>query len=610
MSNLPIDTLKNVFGYKNFRENQQEIIEKLIDGGDAFVLMPTGGGKSICFQIPALHRPGIAIVVSPLISLMKDQVDALKSNNIKAEFFNSSLSSDERRKVLSSVYNGELNLLYIAPERLMMDHFIEILKKIKISLFAIDEAHCVSQWGHDFRPEYIQLGKLRELFPEIPVIALTATADNQTREDILIRLGLSNAKTYVSSFFRPNLKYTIIDKSNPRKQLLAFLKGKKDSSGIIYALSRKRVEDIAKFLKKSGFDAEPYHAGLEPQVRRQVQDDFLNDNLQIVIATVAFGMGIDKPNVRFVIHYDLPHNIESYYQETGRSGRDGLPAENLLLFGYGDIFVVKSLIERSENRDQKRIRVQKLNLMVNYAQQNSCRPKTLINYLGEQLKDDCGICDICMNPPEKFDATIHAQKVLSTVYRLDQRFGIGYVISILMGSKNQRVLNMGHDSLSTYGIGKESSKEEWSNIIHQLIFYDYLEQDLSDYSILKFTNSSRELLIGEKTFIISKPRTKFKKPPKVRKTSKSRKSTKTTKVKIQDLDYDENLFQKLRILRKSISDNSRVPPFVVFSDATLVELAHYKPTTQAKFLEISGVGKYKLKKYGTRFMEVINYYKD
>ncbi|HEY9842878.1 MAG TPA: DNA helicase RecQ, partial [Candidatus Obscuribacterales bacterium] len=428
------ETLKRVFGYDAFRPLQQEIIEGLIAGRDAFVLMPTGGGKSLCYQIPAMHRTGTAIVVSPLISLMKDQVDALQANGVSAAFYNSALSSGEARRVLAKFHAGELDLLYIAPERLLSDGFLERIKEIEISLFAIDEAHCISQWGHDFRPEYSQLGQLRRLFPDIPLIALTATAEAHTRLDIQRLLHLPPERAFVSGFDRPNIRYTVIEKTKPTDQLHAFLKTRPGEAGIIYCLSRKRVEKVTEQLREKGYDAAAYHAGLSAGERKQVQGDFLKDNIQIIVATIAFGMGIDKSNVRYIVHYDIPKNIESYYQETGRAGRDSLAAEALLLFGYGDVAIAKGLIETSENPERRRIESHKLNSMVGFAEALSCRRRVLVGYFGDSLEQDCGNCDICLNPPEMLDVSVDAQKALSCIYRLNQRFGMGYVIDVLRGT--------------------------------------------------------------------------------------------------------------------------------------------------------------------------------
>lgn len=589
----PLDSLRNIFGYSGFRQYQEEIISGLIRGEDAFVLMPTGGGKSLCYQIPALHRAGTGIVVSPLISLMKDQVDALRENGVRAAFYNSSLKSTEAREVLSRLHSGELDLLYIAPERLMSSDFLDRLADIPIALFAIDEAHCVSQWGHDFRPEYMQLGRLRSLFPETPLIALTATAEAQTRTDIVARLNLQKARAYIAGFDRPNIRYTVMDKQKPKEQLLAFLKGRYEDSGIVYCLSRKRVEQVAAGLADVGIAAAAYHAGMPAEARKQVQDDFLKDNLQVVVATVAFGMGIDKPNVRFVVHYDLPKNIESYYQETGRAGRDGLPSEAVLLFGYGDIAVARGLIELGKNMDQKRIEIHKLNAMVAFAEAQSCRRRVLLGYFGEQLHDDCGNCDICLDPPELHDVTDEARKALSCVYRVGQRFGMGHVIDVLRGSRNERLLSLKHDQLTTYAIGKDQPKEFWSGLLHHLVHHGYLLQDVADYSVLKLTEAARPILRGEQQLTMARPRAKVG--------SAKKKGPKNT----AELAYNEELFERLRSLRKQLADAAEVPPFVVFGDKTLIEMAAYLPDDEAALLNIHGVGERKLERYGASFLKVL-----
>ncbi|MDT8375786.1 MAG: DNA helicase RecQ [Mariprofundaceae bacterium] len=583
--------LRETFGYDSFLPNQQEIIADLIAGRDSFVLMPTGGGKSLCYQIPALVRPGVAIVVSPLISLMKDQVDALKANGVSAEFYNSSLGSQAARQVLAKLHSDEIDLLYIAPERLMSEEFLQRLAGIDITLFAIDEAHCVSQWGHDFRPEYQRLGGLRAHFPRIPLIALTATADAQTRRDIVQVLGLQQARHHIASFDRPNIRYSVLEKHQPLKQLTTFMEKYKSESGIVYALSRKRVEQVAEKLKLHGVKASAYHAGLPAAERVRVQDQFLRDEVHVVVATVAFGMGIDKPNVRFVVHYDLPKNIEGYYQETGRAGRDGLASEALLLSGAQDMVAARRMIEQSGNEKQKRIEIHKLNAMISFSEAITCRRRVLLNYFGEMMQEACGNCDICLGPPESFDAGEDARKALSCVYRLDQGFGMKYVIDVLRGAGNERIRARRHDQLSTYGIGAERSVEEWSAIFRQLIHRGYLFQDVANYSVLKLAASARPLLRGEIELQLAMPRIRAK----VKKSKKQR----------MESPHDEALFDALRELRKRIADKLNVPPYIVFGDATLMHMAQLKPETSEQMLEVNGVGQVKLERFGEAFLSAI-----
>lgn len=586
------ETLQRVFGFQSFRPGQRDIIEHVIEGGDAFVLMPTGGGKSLCFQIPSLLRPGVGLVVSPLISLMKDQVDALLANGVRAAFLNSSLDADTARQVLARLHNGDLDLLYVAPERLMMPDFRDRLATIEIALIAIDEAHCVSQWGHDFRPEYSQLGQVREHFPMVPLIALTATADPQTRADIISVLGLASGECYVASFDRPNIRYAVLEKASPLEQLLPFIRGQGGEPGIVYALSRKRVESVAEHLVGKGVNAAAYHAGLAGATRRDVQERFLRDEIQVVVATVAFGMGIDKPNVRFVVHYDVPKHIEGYYQETGRAGRDGLSAEALLLYGAQDAALARQLIESIPDPDQRRIEVHKFQAMAGFAESLTCRRRVLLGYFGETLNEDCGNCDLCLNPPERYDASVDAQKVLSCVYRVQQRFGARHVAEVLRGADTDQVRRHGHEKLSTYGIGAERSADEWMSVIRQLIHRGYLLQDIARYSTLKLTEAARPVLRGEETLELARPRLK------VRKKKKSK-----AKLGLDPVDHD--LFETLRVLRKSIADEQGVPPYVIFGDASLVEMSQRKPHSESEFLDINGVGKVKLERYGRLFLDVI-----
>jgi ATP-dependent DNA helicase RecQ len=600
MNENPLTSLRTIFGYDSFRPHQHEIIEGLIQGEDAFVLMPTGGGKSLCYQIPALHRAGVGIVVSPLISLMKDQVDALRACGVKAAFYNSSLQSAEARKVLAMLHSQELDLLYIAPERLMSDEFVERLRDIPIALFAIDEAHCISQWGHDFRPEYRKLGRLRSLFPQIPMIALTATAEAHTLKDILERLGLQQARCFISGFDRPNIRYTVVEKQRPFAQLSAYLHAHPEGEGIVYCLSRNRVDQVSAQLVQAGFRAAPYHAGLTTGQRKKTQDDFLRDDIRIIVATVAFGMGIDKSNIRFVVHYDIPKNIEGYYQETGRAGRDGLAAEALLLFSYGDIAIARGLIEKTSNPDQRRIELHKLGSMVGFAEALSCRRRILLGYFGERMELDCGNCDICLHPRGLVDVTEDARKALSCVYRVGQRFGMAYVIDVLRGSRKERLIQLGHDRLSTYGIGADKCQEYWGSLLRHLVHHGFLLQDVGDYSVLKLTASAWPLLHGEKNLTMAEPRARVKAEP----------APKRSRRKAGDMEYDHGLFERLRALRKKLADEEGVPPFVIFSDASLTQMAASLPATSEELHLIHGVGDYKLKRYDSHFLDEIRRFSD
>ena len=585
-------TLQQVFGLQEFRPYQQDIIEQVLGGGDAFVLMPTGGGKSLCYQLPALHREGLAIVISPLISLMKDQVDALRANGVRAAMYNSNLDAAEAREVLEQLHSGELDLLYVAPERMMRPGFIHSLESMQIALIAIDEAHCVSQWGHDFRPEYVALGGLREHFPGTPFIALTATADPQTREDIVQVLGLLQARTFITSFDRPNIRYTVLEKHQPHAQLLRFLKNREDESGIVYALSRKRVEEIAGHLEDRGFSAAAYHAGLAAGTRKDVQERFLRDDVSIVVATVAFGMGIDKPNVRFVVHYDSPRHLEGYYQETGRAGRDGLPAEALLLFGSQDVATARYQLAQGQNENQKRVEAHKLNALVGFAESMTCRRRVLLGYLGETLNKDCGNCDVCLQPPERFDATEAARKALSCVYRVRQSFGIKHVVDVLRGADYERIRKFGLENRSTDGIGMEYSHAEWMSIVRQLIHRGYLVQDIAAFSVLKLTPQALQVLKDEESVELARPRTKEK---------AARKPAIAAELDADDLQ----LFEELRALRKRLAEEQGVPPYVIFGDAALVEMSRVRPRDEDEFLGINGVGQVKLERHGKNFLEVI-----
>ena len=589
----PLDTLRTVFGLQEFRPLQRDIVEGVIRGEDAFVLMPTGGGKSLCYQLPALHRKGVALVISPLISLMQDQVDALRANGIRAAMLNSSLAPEARDAVLASLATQALDLLYVAPERALSPGFLRRLESLPIALLAIDEAHCVSQWGHDFRPEYAGLGVLRERLPDTPLIALTATADPQTRDDIVAVLGLRDARQFATSFDRPNIRYTVLEKHQPRQQLLRFLATQEGAAGIVYCLSRRRVEEVAESLRNQGLGAAVYHAGLSAERRRQVQARFIRDELDIVVATVAFGMGIDKPNVRFVVHYDLPRHLEGYYQETGRAGRDGLAAEALLLFGTQDVASARYQIGQVANERQRRIESHKLNAMVGFAESLSCRRQVLLGYLGETGTPGCGNCDVCLEPPERFDGTEAARKVLSCVYRVGQRFGRRHVVDVLRGSVNERVQRYGHDRLSTHGIGAEHSSATWLSIVRQLIHRGYLHQDIADYSVLRLTPASRAVLLGEEKVELAMPRVRAK--------GAGRKSR-----ALVDLSpEDQALFESLRALRKQLAEERGVPPYVIFGDATLIDLCRLRPSTPEAFLEVNGVGAVKLERFGDAFLAAI-----
>lgn len=595
--------LKTVFGFDHFRAQQAEIISDVLAGQDCFVLMPTGGGKSLCYQIPALVRSGTAIVVSPLIALMQDQVSALKAYGVRAAFYNSSLEYDAANQVLNDLHSEQLDLLYVSPERLLNQNFLQQLQTLKIALFAIDEAHCISQWGHDFRPEYHKMGELRQYFPQVPFIALTATADFATRQDILDKLHLHQPKVHISSFDRPNIQYTVLEKNVPHKQLLKFLGEHPDQSGIVYALSRKRVEEVAEQLKQEGFKAKAYHAGLPAQIRQTVHQQFIRDEIDIVVATVAFGMGIDKPNVRFVVHFDLPKNIEGYYQETGRAGRDGLPSEALLLFGMQDVSTAKYFIEQIPNEQQKILENFKLSNMISFAEAQNCRRNVLLNYFGEPSHKPCGNCDVCLNPPLLFDGKVAAQKVLSCVYRLNQGFGAKYVVDVLRGSDAEKIKQQNHHQLSTYGIGKEYSAHEWLSIVRQLVHLGFLTQDMQHYSVLRLTESAGDLLKGKLELQLAFPKKEVKSDSKMTRPG----SFSGTKASAKDslLDEERHIFEALRILRKEIADGEDIPAYQVFGDATLVDMAKKRPTTDGEFLRVSGVGEAKLARFGFEFLNLL-----
>src|SRR5437588_3862392 len=587
-------TLKKHFGYDKFRPLQEEIIKDALAGRDVFALMPTGGGKSLCFQLPALLRDGLTIVVSPLISLMKDQVDALQASGVAATFLNSALDRHEAVERLRGLNHGEYRLLYVAPERLMLDGFLERALNWNITQIAIDEAHCISEWGHDFRPEYRELKKLRRHMPGVPIMALTATATERVRKDIVDQLHLDDARCYVASFNRPNLTYRVLAKSSPYEQLLTFIREKPDESGIVYCASRKTADSLATKLNDDGIKAKPYHAGLDAKERTKHQEQFLRDDVRVITATIAFGMGINKPNVSFVLHHELPKNIESDYQETGRAGRDGLPSECVLLFSASDVVKQKRFIEEKSQREQ-RIAQEQLREMIHYAETRDCRRATLLKYFGEEFPAPCNGCDNCLEPRETFDGTVHAQKFLSCVYRIHEKhgfgFGLNHVVDVLAGADSEAIKQRGHDKLSTYGIGGDVKRTAWLAIGRELLRLGFVAAAPGKFATLPLTAAGGEALRNRNSITLTKPfDVETRRRPKRR---------------AGEIDCDEALVEKLRVLRRQLADERDVPAYVIFSDVSLREMARRCPTTKKEFGEVPGVGERKLRDFAEVFIEAL-----
>jgi ATP-dependent DNA helicase RecQ len=599
MPNRPLlATLKQTFGYDSFRPLQEEIIQDALAGRDVFALLPTGGGKSLCFQLPAILREGLTVVVSPLIALMKDQVDALTATGIPATFLNSTLDSAEGRARFRSLHRGEIRLLYAAPERLMLPGFVDNLKAWNVTQLAIDEAHCISEWGHDFRPEYRELAALREALPGVPVMALTATATERVRQDIIERLRLREPRCYTASFNRPNLTYRVIPRAQPYDQTLAFMRGRPGESGIVYCASRKAAESVAERLAADRIPARPYHAGLTAEERARNQELFLRDEVRVICATIAFGMGINKPNVRFVLHYDLPKNIEGYYQETGRAGRDGLPAECVLLFSAADVVKQTAFIDEKTDPEEQRVARAQLRQMVHFADSSSCRRVDLLEYFGETWPEaNCGACDNCLVPRETFDGTLAAQKLLSCVYRVRERsgfnFGLNHVIEVLTGGQTDAVRKWGHEQISAYGIGREMKRGEWQAIGRELIRLGFLQQSTEKFATVEITSDGLAALKQRRQFTLTKPLAV---------------AEKRVRTKRGEIDCDERLFEVLRQLRREIADSRNVPAYVIFGDVSLREMARDYPTDEKDFLNISGVGEKKLDEFGAQFMDAIAKY--
>jgi ATP-dependent DNA helicase RecQ len=588
--------LKKYFGFATFRPLQEAIIRDALAGKDVFALLPTGGGKSLCFQLPALVQPGLTVVVSPLIALMKDQVDALQASGVAATFLNSSLSPDESRALIRGLHHGEYRLLYVAPERLMLSGFLNDLQRWKPNLIAVDEAHCISEWGHDFRPEYRQISQLRGLLPDVPVMALTATATDRVRADIVEQLHLREPACYIASFNRPNLNYRVASKSGPYDQVLEFIRARPHESGIVYCQARKTAEGLAERLRADGVNARPYHAELPKETRAQNQELFLRDEVNVICATIAFGMGINKPNVRFVIHHDLPKNIEGYYQETGRAGRDGLPSECLLLFSAGDVVKQTRFIDEKPE-PEKHVARSQLQQMVHYAEGAECRRSALLEYFGETFPHkNCGACDNCLSPRETYDGTLAAQKFLSCVYRIRERggFGVGlnHILEVLTGADTEKIRKWGHKQLSTYGIGQEHSRPEWAVIGRELLRLGYVNQDEQKFNVIELTAKGRAVLKERNNIRLTKPM----------------KVLEAVKRQVGDIACDEVLFERLRRLRKQAADERQVPPYIIFSDVALRQMARAYPENETEFRRVSGVGEKKLAEFGRLFLgEIASY---
>ena len=601
MPDSALQLLNSIFGYSSFRGDQQAVIERVSGGGDALVLMPTGGGKSLCYQIPALLRPGTAIIVSPLIALMQDQVEALHQLGIEAAFLNSSLDAMAQREIEQRLLGGDLKMLYVAPERLLTGRFLDLLEQTEVSLFAIDEAHCVSQWGHDFRPEYRQLTILHERFPQVPRIALTATADAPTRREIIERLGLESAESFIASFDRPNIRYSVVEKDNPRRQLKDFLLGRHGESGIVYCLSRSKVDATAAALVEDGFQALAYHAGMDAARRAANQKRFLREDGIIMVATIAFGMGIDKPDVRFVAHLDLPKSLEGYYQETGRAGRDGLPSEAWMTYGLADVVTLSQFIAKSEaGEERKRVERSKLNALIGYAESTGCRRRQLLSYFGETPPERCGNCDNCLEPPSTWDATVAAQKALSCVYRTGQRFGVKHLIDVLCGVDGEKVGKFDHDKLSTFGIGAEFDDRQWSAIFRQLVAAGFLVPDDEGYGTLRLADASRAVLRGEVEVRMRHVADRVERKAR-QKSSRSARSRQAVEI----APHEAALWDSLRETRARLAKEQGVPAYRIFADATLLQMLREQPQSLSELATISGVGEMKLARYGEDFLGVL-----